>query len=244
MRAEKQKPEQARWARRYRAALRRYVNPTSDSDLGPAIRLGRQAVALRMETLDIVRIHERMRTVSSLSDDATAGAQGARHRARLFLTEVLVPIEQTHAPVRKTNARANQLAQSLRRRTRESAVATRQLKQGVVRRQAAEEAFRKGETHRADLKVEAHRLQKHLSRLTHGVLTAQEKRLKKSGDGLRNEVAQSLLAIHIHLLGLKKSARTTTGHLKKEIVETQRVVRQSVRTVQRLARTFEDDHET
>ena len=45
-------------ARRYQAALRRYLQQGPAASLHPAVRLGRQAVALGLETLDLAVIHE------------------------------------------------------------------------------------------------------------------------------------------------------------------------------------------
>lgn len=42
----------------YQAALRRYLKPGSAADARPALRLGRRAVALGLETLDLALIHE------------------------------------------------------------------------------------------------------------------------------------------------------------------------------------------
>ena len=49
---------QARWSRRYQAALRQHLKQGPASRLQPALRLGRQAAALGLETLDVARIHE------------------------------------------------------------------------------------------------------------------------------------------------------------------------------------------
>ena len=47
-----------RLSRRYVAALRTHVQPGPRASLQPALELGRQAVALGVETLELARIHE------------------------------------------------------------------------------------------------------------------------------------------------------------------------------------------
>ncbi|MDZ4199772.1 MAG: hypothetical protein U1E27_10880 [Kiritimatiellia bacterium] len=245
MNTAQQSVDRIRWSRRYRTALRRHLLQAGSAvDVPSAHRLGQQAVTMGMETLDVARIHERTRTGMAGTSDSSQSAQKKNKRAQLFFAEVLVPIEQLHRPALKSDAQANELAQSLRLRTRESSEAVRKLKRSVARRQTAEAAFKRGEKHRAVLLAESHRLQRHLRRLTHEILSVQENERKKSGNRLRDETAQTLLAIHIRLLGLKGATQATTDHLKQEIAETQRMVQQSSLTIHRLARAFKDDHES
>ena len=79
-------------------------------------------------------------------------------------------------------------------------------------------------------------LQEHLRRLTHQILTAQEAERKKISHELRDEIAQTLLGINVRLLTLKKAAKGKTGSLKKEIANTQRLVRESVQSINQFAR--------
>ena len=45
-------------SQRYRASLQKHLKQGLRASLQPARRLGRQAVALGLETLDVARIHE------------------------------------------------------------------------------------------------------------------------------------------------------------------------------------------
>jgi signal transduction histidine kinase len=85
-------------------------------------------------------------------------------------------------------------------------------------------------------------LQKHLQRLTHRILSAQEKKRKKISQDLQNEIAQTLLGINVRLLTLKKLNAVNGKDLKKEIVNTQRLVDMSVKTIDRFAREL-DSHQ-
>jgi signal transduction histidine kinase len=87
-------------------------------------------------------------------------------------------------------------------------------------------------------------LQKHLERLTHQILSAQEGKRKKISRDLHDEIAQTLLGINVRLLTLKKGAAINAGGLKKEIVSTQRVVDKSVKDIKRFAREFGIHHRT
>ena len=85
---------------------------------------------------------------------------------------------------------------------------------------------------------ESRRLQKHLQRLTHQILSAQEDKRKKISRELQDEIAQTLLGINVRLLTLKKAAAANAEGLKKEIASTQRLVDKSVKTIKRFAREF------
>jgi signal transduction histidine kinase len=89
---------------------------------------------------------------------------------------------------------------------------------------------------------ESRRLQKHLQRLTRQILSAQEDKRKKISCDLHDEIAQTLLGINVRLLTLKKEATVNAHGLKKEIVSMQRLVKQSVRAINRFAHEFGIHH--
>ena len=77
--------------------------------------------------------------------------------------------------------------------------------------------------------------QNHLRRLTHRLLLVQEAERKKLSRDLRDEIAQTLLGINVRLLSLKRAATGNRAMLKKEIASTQRLVQQSVRSINQFA---------
>jgi len=99
--------EKTGWSRRYRAALRKHLAQDKPASLLPAARLGRQAVSLGMETLDVARIH-----AHDLPLVLAPAAPGARKRlttqAKQFFTETIVPIEATHGAARHAQVRTAQ----------------------------------------------------------------------------------------------------------------------------------------
>lgn len=107
----------------------------------------------------------------------------------------------------------------------------RSLKQGIAQRKTVEAALTQSGEHYRALLEESLALQAHLRRLTHQILTAQEAELKKISQDLRDKVAQTLLGINVRLLNLKKAAKGSTANLKKEIANTQRLVRESVQSI-------------
>jgi signal transduction histidine kinase len=107
-----------------------------------------------------------------------------------------------------------------------------------------EQALKKSGEHSRKLLKESRRLQKHLQRLTHQLLLAQEDKRKKISRDLHDEIAQTLLGINVRLLTLKKEAAIDAGGLKKEIASTQRLVDKSVKSIKRFAREFGIHHRT
>lgn len=229
-----------RLSRRYQAALRKHLKQGPRASLSSARGLGRQAVAIGMETLDLARIHE----VALATLEASSSKDGVIKRAEIFFTEAITPIETTHRAALKAKARLSQLNQTLGRRTIDLAISNRFLKQGIIRRRAVEQALRKSGEHSQTLLKESRQLQNHLQHLTHRILFAQEDKRKKISRDLRDEIAQTLLGINVRMLTLKKEAAGNAESLKKEIASTQRLVDKSVKSINRFAREFGKRHET
>ena len=93
------KPKFARLSRQYAAALRRHVKQGPRASLHSARRLGREAMRLRLETLDMARIH-----AWALAKLEGAGRDGIIKRAETFFVEAITPIEETHRAAREGRA--------------------------------------------------------------------------------------------------------------------------------------------
>ena len=182
----------------------------------------------------MARIHEG--ALAAL--EASSSRDGVIERAEIFFAEAITPIEETHRAALKANVHLSRLRQTLGRRTMDLAASHRSLKQGIVQRKTVERALKKSGEHSRKLLKESRRLQKHLQRLTHQLLSAQEDKRKKISRDLHDEIAQTLLGINVRLLTLKKEAAINASGLKKEIVSTQRLVDKSVKSIKRFAREF------
>ena len=202
--------------------------------------LGRQAVVIGLETLDVARIHHR--AVAAM--EGSSQHDGIIKRAEIFFTEAITPIEETHHAARQTSARLAELGKTLNRHTVDLAASNRALKHGVMRRRTLEQALRKSRGHSKRLLEESRRLQKHLRRLTHQILSAQEGKRRKISRELQDEIAQILLGINVRLLTLRKEAGDNAKGFKKELAATQCLVDKSVKTIKRFAREFGKHHET
>jgi signal transduction histidine kinase len=226
-------------SQRYVTALRKHLKQRLQASLQPARELGRQAMSLGLETLDVARIHEG--ALATL--EASSSRDGLIERAEVFFAEAITPIEKTHQAALKANVRLSQLNKTLGRGTMDLAVSNRSLKQEIARRKTVEKALKKSGEHSKELLEESRRLQKHLQHLTHRILSAHEDKRKKISRDLQDEIAQTLLGINVRLLALKKEAAVNTEGLQKEIASTQRVVDMSVKSIKRFARDFGTSHE-
>lgn len=222
------------WSRRYLVVLRKHMKHGFVTRVHPTIAMGHKAKALGLELLDVAKVHEQ--ALMKLTPEGTSIPARRRlgEKARLFFIEIVAALENGHYSVASSTARVMKLTQTLRRRTVESSASTRRLGQGIARRQAAEVALKKSGKNSIRLLQESSRLQNRLRHQTREILTAQEDERKKTSHQLRDEIAQTLLAIHLRLLTTKTSAIAHTESLKKEIAETQRLVRQSAKTIKRL----------
>src|SRR5437868_6479436 len=126
-------------ARQYEAALRHHLNQGLRVNSQPALRLGRRAVVLGLETLELARIHERALVTLELS----RGRNGVIKRAEIFFSEALTPILETHHAARQGKMDLNRLNETLGRRTLDLAATNRQLQRNIVRRKSVEFALKK-----------------------------------------------------------------------------------------------------
>jgi signal transduction histidine kinase len=221
-------------SQRYVTALRKHLNQGPRASLQPALGLGRRAVVLGLETLELARIHERAVTTLELSKKKN----GFIKRAEIFFTEAIIPIVETQRAARQSKVHLIRLKETLGQRTEELAATHRQLHRGVVRRKVMENAAEKNGQHHKKCLEESLALQKRLRQLTHQVLAAHEDERRKISRELQDEIGQTLLGINVRLLSLKQEARNNTRGLKKEIASTQRLVVKSARSVRRVAREF------
>jgi signal transduction histidine kinase len=226
------KKKLSRLSRRYVAALRTHLKRGSRGSLQPALKLGQQAAALRLETLELARIHERAVTELELA----AHKNGFIKQAEIFFAEAITPIVETHRAARQSKLDLHRLNLTLDRRTAELAAANRRLLRDVGGRESVEAALKKSDLHYNKLLEDSLAIQAGLRRLTHQVLAAQENERTKISRELQDEIAQTLLGINVRLLTLKREAAGNTKGLKNEIASTQRLVVKSAKSVRRAAR--------
>jgi signal transduction histidine kinase len=223
-------------SRRYVTALRRHLTHGPQASLRPADALGRRAVAIGLETLDVARIHKQALTMLTSSSGLSPGRDGLLRRAEAFFVETITPIEEARRAMLQANVRLSQVNETLRRRSVQLAAANRRLKREILQRQAVEAALKKSEQHYSQLLEQSRLMQEQLRHLSHQLLLAQEQERKQISRELHDQIAQTLTGINVHLAALKVEAAANTTGLRKKIVRTQRLVEKSVNIVHRFAR--------
>lgn len=227
------KKKLTRLSHEYTAALQAYLKSGGEVSLQPASRLGRRAVALGLETLELARLHEQSLLTLELSSRDRRIKQ-----AELFFTEAMSPIVETHRAARQSKIDLRRLNESLLQRTQTLAATNRQLERGIVRRRRVEAALKTSGEHYSQLLKNSLQLQEGLRQLTHEVLMTQEDERQKMSHDLQDEIAQTLLGINVRLMTLKQEARANTKGLKHEITSTQQLVAKSARSMRQAAREF------
>ena len=223
-------------SRRYVAALRKHLQQGPRASLQPARGLGRRAMALRLETLDLARIHEQALITLVLPSDSPRARDAMVRRAGIFFAEAITPIEKTHRTARQASLYFGQLNQTLRQRSADLAVSNQHLRQEIVQRKRVEKSLRKSERHYGLLLQQSRDMQEQLRHLSRQLLTAQEEERKKISRELHDEIAQTLTGINIRLAALKTEAAHNTKGLQDKISSAQRMVEKSVDIVHRFAR--------
>jgi signal transduction histidine kinase len=223
-------------AQRYVAALRKHLKQGPQASLQPAQGLGRRAMALGLETLDLARFHERALITLVLPDYSPGTRDAMVRRAGTFFAEAITPIEKTHRTAQEDNEQLVQLNQALHRRSVDLIASNRQLQQEILQRKSVEESLRKSKQHYSWLLEQSRHMQEQLRLLSRQLLSAQEEERKMISRELHDQIAQTLTGINIQLATLKAEAAVNVKGLQKKITRTQRMVEKSVDIVHRFAR--------
>lgn len=219
----------ANLSRLYQAALQAYLRQGPGSDLDPAREVGRQAVRLGLEILDLARVHEIALAVLVLpSASASTGLFG---RAGLFFAEAITPLEQTHRVAREANAQLTVVVKELSQRSLQLSDSVEGLHQEIIQRKFIEENARV-------LLARSLAMEAEMRSMSRQLLTAQEEERGRISRELHDVIAQTLSGISVRLSTLELESKTAISHLdlQQSIADTQQLVKQSVDVVHRFAR--------
>lgn len=230
------KPKSLDLSRRYQTALRTHLQQGSKTNLGSARRLGGQALAAGLHTLDLVKLHEETLVTEVLPGVPAGKRAGIIKRAGLFLAEAITPIEKTHRDTRDALVHLQKLIEMLSQRAVELATSNRALEQEIAQSKAVEAALKKSERHYSQLLQQSDRQQEQLRRLSRQILSAQEDERKQISRELHDVIAQTLTGINIRLATLKTAAALNAKDLDRNIATTQQLVERSVNIVHQFAR--------
>jgi signal transduction histidine kinase len=225
----------AGFTRQYCSALRKHVHQRDRTGLAPVSGLGRQAMNIGLETLELARIHDHALMTLVMPGDSPATRGAIVRRAGIFFAAAITPIEKLHRTARDANAHLRQMIETLSERSNELTSANRQLKEEISQRKLAEKSLKKSEQHYGRLLEQSRRMQEQLRSLSRQLLLAQEEERKKISRELHDVIAQTLTSINVQLATLKKEASLDARGLEQNIARTQKLVEQSVNVVHRFA---------
>ncbi|MEO0017466.1 MAG: hypothetical protein RLZZ522_749 [Verrucomicrobiota bacterium] len=203
--------------------------------LHAAAEIGREAVAGGLETLDLARIHAAALVGLLSPGDSVARRVDLTARATEFFTEAITPIEETHHAALQAAAGLVQLRAALDQLTLELAEANEEIQRQVAKRAKAETTLRHSQQSSGQLLKESRVLERQLQDMTHQLLIATEGEQRKMSLQLNDEIAQTLLGIHLRILGLKKEVAAKQSDLHEEIAATRQLVADAAKIISRLA---------
>jgi signal transduction histidine kinase len=228
---------------KYQGCLSAYLDAGSPVDLESAREIGREAIALKLDTLDLARIHESSLMAISSEIPGGNGAQfatkagGGRDAelAGVFFAEALTLIEQTHRAARENGRELERILKALSRRTLELTASNGQLLEEIRLRKDVEESLLISQQEGSMLLGKSLAMQDELRLLSRQLLSVQEEERRKISRELHDVIAQTLTIINLQLATLKAKAVANTDQLDEEIGKTQFAVQAAVETVHRFA---------
>jgi chromosome segregation ATPase len=227
----------------YLVSLGTHLAQGSEDNLETAREIGREAVAIGMETLDLARIHAGSLTQLLGPDDSAACRTDVIVRATAFFTEAVTPIEETNSEALKTSAELTQLHAELGERTLDLAAAKDELQRRVAERSQAESTLRRSQQVSDQLLKDSRVLEQQLQDMTHQILSATEGVRHRMSLHLNDEIAQVLLAIHLRILALHEEVAAKHADFTLEIAATRQFVADAAKNINRLAHEFSRETE-
>jgi signal transduction histidine kinase len=222
----------------YQAALRNHLESASHASLRTAQPLGEAALTLRLETLDLAKIHEQAMTKLVLAKTTSDERLQMEGRGAHFFYATILPILKG-----RHESALNAVRETLEQRQLELEDARREMKRQIAGRESEEEALRQSLFIARQLVQESVEMKERLQTMTHQILAAHEEERKMMSLQLQDEIAQTLLGIHVRLLALKKEAADSSASLAQEIATIQQLVEQSVEAIHRYATEIGIAHE-
>jgi len=226
----------------YLAALRIHCMQGSQASSQAAHEIGREAIAIGLETLDLARIHHHALAQLQGPNSNPRRRTDLTARAAAFFTEAITLIEETHSAAQETAADLTQLHAELAERTRDLAKAKDELERRIAARSTAETTLRKSQKTSDQLLKDSQVLEKQLQDLTHQLLSATECEQQEMSRQLNNEIAQTLLGLHMRILALKNEASANHANITQEIAATKRLVTDAKKSTSRLTNEISKRH--
>ena len=225
-----------KFAQRYEAALRAYLNRDHGAALPSAHATSAEMVTLGLGMPELISLHERILAAEMLPVVSAPKRLALVKRASIFFAAAAVPLDRRPASARPTAGCLRPLVRTLAERTAVLAGANAAQRLEIDRRKTLEKALRADARRYEHLMKHSARQHEEARRLSRQVLSAQEDERKRISRELHDVIAQTLTGISLRLATLKKEAMLNARGLDQNIARTQRLVEKSVSIVQQFAR--------
>jgi hypothetical protein len=238
------KPPTTGLPEQYLKALKEHLEQGAQENLQlqSAYEMGSLAVLAGLETLELAKLHDHaMEQLLSPADPEDRRADWTR-RGVVFFTEANVPIENKHSSALAADADLNELNATLDQRTLDLARSNSELQQQIALRRSAEVSVQTGALASDELLKDSRILEKDLQSIAQKIISVTEEERKKMSLHLNDEIAQTMLAIHIRMLALQKMLAASDSNLTTEISSIQRLIEDSSVIIHRLAYEFKCQH--
>ena len=213
------------FSRLYQDALQIHLKQGRRASLKAAHDLGFEARAIGFQTLDLVKMHEETMLTNLLPLGPPSRRAVIIKRAGVFFTETILPMESSNL---SEKGLLKEIVETLSQRTIQLAAANLELNQEIVLRMEAEEFLQKSA-------IQGKTVQEQSRRLSHQILSAQEKERKKISTDLDEQIVQTLTGINLRLTTLKKEVRINPERFEQKITQTQRLIDQAMKRIHRTA---------
>ncbi len=186
--------------------------------------------------LTLAKIHEQAMVALQTHDQSDRPSPSMVRQAAAFFVQTLAPNGRTRGATGAGDGHLNRINVRLSLRTAALAAVNRRLKQEIVQRHVVEKALKRSEQHYRHLLKQSRVMQEQLRRLSHQILSAQEKERRYISRELHDEVGQSLTGINITLATLKRESAVNTRDIGRRIAIAERLVEKSLKALRRFVR--------
>lgn len=222
-------------SRSYSFALKMHLDRSQGSDLSAARKLGRRALRVGIDTLELARLHDTAFASLEIPGSSARSKSSRARRGTAFFHAAVAPLEESHLAESASNGRRKSIIDILTRRTDDLAASNAELREEIAHRKAVEQSLRTSETTTSLLLKKSRRMQEELRFLSRRLLTVQEDERRRISRELHDVIAQTLAGINVRLAVLRSQTSANAKDFHDKIRVTERLVEQSVEIVHRFA---------
>jgi len=221
---------------RYLDALRVYYKDATAEALRAAVVLGQDAAADGLGRQEMAKIHDEALTFILQPGCTPEHGRKVLSRTSSFFNTAIQAMENANTVAASDLLKVSAVNVELVQRTLDLAESHREVLEVTKQRKLSENALATNEAATVVLLKESQQLEDKLHEMTRNILSANEDEKKAISVKLQDEIAQTLLGIHVRMMALKGEVAANNEDLAREISITQRLVEESTASIRRYAR--------